>query len=174
MEFEETKLKGAWLVRPAKFPDVSGQVSQTFDAAEFEARGLCGRFVQCNASQNELKGTLRGMHFQVKPAEQAKLIRCTVGAIRDVIVDIRPESPTYLAHFSADLTAESQLQLFVPHGFAHGYQTLEDHTEVSYQTSDYYNPDTLRGIRFDDPRLGITWPLPVSRIVERGRQWPLL
>ncbi len=154
--------------------DDRGFFARTFDRAEFEAAGLSPAVEQCNASFNHRAGTLRGMHYQLAHAPEVKLVRCIRGAIVDTIVDMRPESPTYLQHVSVELTAENRRALYVPAMFAHGYQTLVDGTEVTYQVTGKYTPDAERGRRHDDPALGLTWPLPVSVISAKDAAWPLL
>ena len=154
--------------------DDRGFFARTFDRAEFEAAGLSPAVEQCNLSYNYAAGTLRGMHYQLDWAPEIKLVRCTRGAIVDTIVDMRPESPTYLQHVSVELTAENRRALYVPAMFAHGYQTLVDGTEVTYQVTGKYTPEAERGRRHDDPALGLTWPLPVSVISAKDAAWPLL
>ncbi|HSE97773.1 MAG TPA: dTDP-4-dehydrorhamnose 3,5-epimerase, partial [Blastocatellia bacterium] len=131
-------------------------------------------FVQCNLSFNYRKGTLRGMHYQISPATEAKLVRCTKGAIYDVIIDLRPDSPTYLSHIGVELTGENGRALYVPEMFAHGYQTMSDEAEVMYQVSEFYTPACERGVRHNDPSFGIVWPLPVTDISEKDAAWPLV
>ncbi|HYG82921.1 MAG TPA: dTDP-4-dehydrorhamnose 3,5-epimerase [Pyrinomonadaceae bacterium] len=174
MIFTETKLKGAFVVAPEFIKDERGFFARLWTPEEFEERGLNPRLVQSNISYNRTKGTLRGMHFQVKPHEEAKLVRCTRGSLYDVALDIRPDSPTYLQWEAVELTEENRLMFYVPEGFAHGYQTLEDDTEVFYQMSELYHPESARGLRWDDPKLGIRWPLPVSVISQRDTQFELL
>jgi dTDP-4-dehydrorhamnose 3,5-epimerase len=172
--FTETKLKGAFVVAPEFIEDERGFFARLWTPEEFEERGLNPRLVQSNISYNRRKGTLRGMHFQVKPHEEAKLVRCTRGSLYDVALDLRPDSPTYLQWEAVELTEENRLMFYVPEGFAHGYQTLEDDTEVFYQMSELYHPESARGLRWDDPKLGIRWPLPVSVISQRDTQFELL
>ena len=159
MIFKETELKGAFVIELDPIRDERGFFARTWCRKEFEAHGLNSDLVQCNTSFNKKKGTLRGMHYQVAPHEEAKLIRCTMGAIYDVIIDIRKESKTYKQWFACELTAENRKMLYVPKGFAHGFQTLEDNTEVFYQMSEFYKPEYAKGIRWDDPSIGITWPI---------------
>ena len=154
--------------------DDRGFFARTFDRAEFEAAGLNPAVEQCNASFNHHAGTLRGMHYQLAWAPEVKLVRCVRGAVVDKVVDMRPESPTYLQHVSVELTAENRRALYVPAMFAHGYQTLVDGTEVVYQVTGKYSPDAERGQRHDDPALGLDWPLPVSTISAKDAAWPLL
>ena len=174
MIFTETKLKGVYVIAPELIEDERGFFARLWTPEEFEERGLNPRLVQANISYNHKKGTLRGMHFQVKPHEEAKLVRCTRGSLYDVALDIRPDSPTYLQWEAVELTEENRLMFYVPEGFAHGYQTLEDDTEVFYQMSELYHPESARGLRWDDPKLGIKWPLPVSIISQRDTQFELL
>jgi dTDP-4-dehydrorhamnose 3,5-epimerase len=174
MRFIPTELPGAYIVEPEPLNDERGFFARTVCAREFAAHGLATDFVQCSISVNNRRGTLRGLHYQTPPACEAKLVRCTAGAIVDVIVDIRAESPTYMKHLAVELTARNRRALYVPRMFAHGLQTLEDDTEVMYQISEYYAPDQSTGFRFDDPKLGIRWPLPVTEISPKDRQWPLL
>src|SRR5688500_11400400 len=142
MIFTETDLKGAYIIEPEKLEDERGFFARTWCAREFEEHGLNPRLAQCNISYNHKKGTLRGMHFQAKPYEEAKLVRCTIGAIYDVIIDLRPQSPTYTQWTAVELTADNHRMLYVPEGFAHGFQTLMDQTEVFYQMSNLYNPQS--------------------------------
>ena len=165
MIFRETKLKGAFIIEPERLEDERGLFARTFCEEEFKAHGLNSRVVQCNISFNKKKGTLRGMHYQVAPHEEAKLVRCTRGAIYDVIVDLRPDSPTFKQWVAVELTADNHRMLYIPEGFAHGFQTLEDNTEVFYQMSELYHPESARGVRWDDPVFGIEWPKIHHRIV---------
>ena len=174
MKFAETKLEGVFVIEPELIEDERGFFALSWLPEEFAERGLNPRLAQCNISFNWLKGTLRGMHFQAAPHEEAKSVRCTRGAIFDVVVDLRPGSPTRYRWSAVELTAENRRMLYVPEGFAHGYQTLEDATEVFYQVSETYHPESARGLRWDDPRLDITWPLPVSRISARDAGHSLL
>lgn len=171
MIFTETKLPGAFLIELEEFHDERGFFARSFCMKEFEAHGLKNFTAQCNLSFNHRAGTLRGMHYQVPPAAETKLIRCTRGAIFDVIIDLRPDSPTYLRHFGVELTEENRRALYVPEMFAHGYQALSDGAEVSYQVSEFYTPGYERGIRYDDPAFEIGWPLPVSVISEKDASW---
>lgn len=172
MLFTETDLKGAFLVDLERIEDSRGFFARSWCAREFEERGLNARLVQCNLSRNLTRGTLRGMHYQIAPHEEAKLVRCTMGAIYDAIVDLRPGSPTYLCSFGSVLTAENHRALYVPEGFAHGFLTLTDQSEVSYQMSEYYAPDAARGLRWNDPMISIPWPEPVVVISDRDRSYP--
>lgn len=172
MIFEETELAGAFIIRPQPIEDERGFFARTFCVREFEAHGLEPRLVQCNISFNRRRGTLRGMHLQRAPHEEAKLVRCTAGGIHDVIVDLRPGSPTRLRHTAVDLTAANRTMLYVPGGFAHGFITLEDDTEVFYQMSEFYAPEAAAGFRWNDPAFGIEWPVEVTVISERDRTYP--
>ena len=174
MNIATTPLQGAAVIDLERKEDDRGFFARTFDRKEFADAGLEPLVEQCNLSFNHRAGTLRGMHYQVAPATEAKLVRCTAGAIVDIIVDVRPESPTYLQHFSIELTAHNRRALYVPPMFAHGYQALHDGAEVSYQVSEAYTPGTERGLRHDDPALGLSWPLPVSVISPKDAAWPLL
>jgi dTDP-4-dehydrorhamnose 3,5-epimerase len=174
MNFIPTKLKGAWIIEPQPHKDNRGLFARTFCAEEFWARGLADRFLQCNTSWNAVKGTLRGLHYQLPPSSEVKLVRCTAGALLDVIVDLRPDSPTYLQSIAVELTATNRLALYIPQMFAHGFQTLEDGTEIFYQMSEFYAPKLGRGLRYDDPKLGINWPSSVASISEQDLTWPLL
>jgi dTDP-4-dehydrorhamnose 3,5-epimerase len=174
MRFVETKLPGAFLIEPEPFQDERGLFARTFCALEFSRQGLTTQFVQCSTSFSRLRGTLRGLHYQLQPATEVKLIRCTAGAIQGVVVDLRPESATYAEHITVELSAENRRALYIPEMFANGYQTLADSAEVFYQISEYYAPDHAAGVRYDDPKLGIRWPLPISTISEKDRTWPLL
>lgn len=173
MNFKETKLSGAFIVEARLLEDERGFFARSWSRGEFEERGLDARLVECNISFNRRRGTLRGMHFQAAPHAQAKLVRCTMGAIHDVIVDLRPESPTFRQWVGLELSAENRRMLFVPEGLAHGFQTMEDDSEVFYQMSDHYAPETGRGVRWDDPAFAIEWPEVSERIMnERDRQYP--
>ena len=174
MKFTETKLKGAFIIELEERSDSRGFFARTFCAREFEEHGLKPAVVQCNMSYNHKKGTMRGMHYQVEPAMEAKLVRCTRGAVYDVIVDMRPDSPTYLEHIGVELTADNRVALYVPEMFAHGYLTLVDGAEVFYQVSEFYTPGTERGLRYDDPALGIDWPVPIEVISEKDAAWALM
>lgn len=172
MTFTETPLKGAFIIEPERFEDERGFFTRTWSEREFAERGLDARLVEVNVSFNRRKGTLRGMHYQAAPHGQTKLIRCTMGAISDVIVDLRPESPTFKRWAGVELTERNRLMLYVPAEFAHGFQTLEDDTEVLYQMSAPYVPETARGVRWDDPAFAIHWPATPAVISERDRGYP--
>ncbi len=174
MIFTETNLKDAIIIDLEEKSDNRGFFARTFCAREFEARGLKPTVAQCNVSFNYKKGTVRGMHYQVSPAAETKLIRCTQGAIYDVIIDMRPESPTFLSHFGVELTAENHRALYIPEMFAHGYQTLTDEAEVVYQVGEFYTPGYERGLRYDDPFFNIQWPVEVTVISEKDLNWPLM
>jgi dTDP-4-dehydrorhamnose 3,5-epimerase len=170
--FTETRLANAFVIDPEPYADERGLFARTFCAREFAEHGLDTTPVQCNVSLNRGRGTMRGMHWQAAPHEEAKLVRCTHGAIHDVIVDLRPDSATFGEHVGVELTAGNRRMLYVPEGFAHGFLTLEDDTEVFYQMSAFYEPDAARGLRYDDPALGIRWPAEVRVVSERDRSWP--
>ena len=172
MIFQETKLNGSYIVDIERREDDRGFFARSWCRREFEAHGLNPHIVQCNISFNARKGTLRGMHYQVRPFEEAKLVRCSMGSLCDVIVDLRPDSPTFKNHLSVVLTAENRTMLYVPEGFAHGFLTLEDDTEVHYQMSEFHAPDHARGFRWNDPAFGICWPADVKVISERDRNYP--
>lgn len=172
MIFVETKLKGAYIIEPEKREDERGFFARSWCEKEFAEHGLNPHTVQCNISFNRKKGTLRGMHYQIEPCAEAKLVRCTQGAIYDVIIDLRPESPTFKQNIAEVLTAKNHKMLYVPEGFAHGFQALEDHTEVFYQMSGFYEPQFARGVRWNDPAFGIKWPIGEPIILERDRTYP--
>jgi dTDP-4-dehydrorhamnose 3,5-epimerase len=174
MRFTPTKLAGAYIIEPQPHADSRGLFARTFCANEFRAQGLVDVFVQCNTSWNVSKGTLRGLHFQLSPSSEVKLVRCTAGALWDVIVDLRPQSATYLQYVAVELTAGNRSALYIPEMFAHGFQTLEEGTEVFYQMSQFYAPKLARGIRYDEPKIGIKWPLPVTSISDLDLNWTLL
>jgi len=172
MIFRETPLKGAYLIELEKREDERGFFARSWCETEFKDHGLNARIAQCNVSLNLKKGTLRGMHYQIKPFEESKLVRCTRGALYDVIIDVRRESPTYREHLGVELTPDNGLMLYVPEGFAHGFLTLKDETEVFYQISEFYAPDSARGVRWDDPAFHIPWPAEVKVISDRDRSYP--
>ncbi len=159
MVFKETKLKGAFVIELERLDDERGFFARSYCKREFEKNGLNMNIVQCNVSYNKKRGTLRGMHYQVHPHEEAKLVSCIRGAIYDVIVDLRPNSPTYCQWFVVELNAENYKMLYVPKGFAHGFQILEDNSVVFYQMSEFYHPECARGMRWDDPLFRIEWPI---------------
>ena len=174
MIFTETKLRGAYVIEPETLNDERGFFARTWSAEEFLRQRLNVTLVQCNTSWNKRKGTLRGMHYQIAPHEETKLVRCTAGAVYDVIVDLRPDSPTWGQWFGTELTRQNLRMLYIPEGFAHGFQTLADDTDVFYQMSTYYHPDSARGVRWNDPAIAIDWPLDVSVISPRDEMLPLI
>ena len=171
MKFTETPLPGAFIIDLEPHQDERGFFARTFCVQEFAEHGLDPIVVQCNLSSNSKAGTLRGMHFQQPPVGEAKLVRCVRGAIHDVVVDLRPQSSTYRGQFAVELSMENRRALFVPALFAHGFQTLTDHTEVEYQMSQGYVAEATRGFRYDDPAFAICWPLPISVISPRDLAW---
>jgi dTDP-4-dehydrorhamnose 3,5-epimerase len=172
MKFLETSLKGVFEIDLEPQSDERGFFARTWCQKEFEAHGLSSALVQCSISYNARKGTLRGLHYQAHPYQESKLVRCTKGAIHDVVVDLRPESPTFKQWITAVLTATNRNMLYVPAGCGHGFLTLEDETEVFYQMSEFYNPQSSRGVRWDDPAFQIVWPGEVTVISERDRNYP--
>ena len=172
MHFEETNLCGAWLIDLAPTRDHRGFFARTFCVQAYADHGLTTGFVQHSISQSVARGTLRGMHFQRPPRSEVKVVRCLKGAIWDVIIDLRADSATYRRWQGFELTADNQRQLYVPEGFAHGFQTLCDDTRVSYLISAFYAPLAASGVRYDDPAFAIDWPLPVSEISEKDSTWP--
>jgi dTDP-4-dehydrorhamnose 3,5-epimerase len=174
MIITSTAIDGPAVIDLDRRSDDRGFFARTFCVTEFGDKGLATEVEQCNLSFNHRAGTLRGMHFQVAPHPEAKLVRCIAGAVLDVIVDVRPGSPTWLQHVAVELSAENRRALYVPPYFAHGYQTLVDGAEVMYQVSGSYVPAAERGLCWDDPSLGLTWPLPVSVISGKDASWPLL
>jgi dTDP-4-dehydrorhamnose 3,5-epimerase len=174
MIFTETELPGAFIIDLDRREDSRGFFARAFCQHEFAEHGLEPIIAQANVAFNNRKGTMRGMHFQFPPAAETKLVRCTRGAILDSIVDLRPESPTYLEHVSVELTADNHRAIYVPGRFAHGYQVLEDSTETSYQVGEFYTPGVEGGLMYDDPALGLTWPFPVTEISDKDRDWQLL
>lgn len=174
MIFKATELPGAYIIDPEPFVDERGFFARMWSQEEFAARGLNSKLVQCNTSLNKLKGTLRGMHYQIRPHEEVKLVRCTAGTIYDVMVDLRQDSPTHGRWTGVELSARNRRMVYIPEGFAHGFQTLEDETEVFYQVSEYYHQESARGVRWDDPAFGIDWPLATSVISERDRSHPFI
>ncbi|HEV2953343.1 MAG TPA: dTDP-4-dehydrorhamnose 3,5-epimerase [Candidatus Dormibacteraeota bacterium] len=174
MSFRPVPLKGAALVEMHPFEDERGFFARAWCAEEFEAAGLNPALVQINLSHNRLRGTLRGMHFQSEPHAEAKLVRCTRGAIFDVMVDMRPDSATYLAWFGVELTAENGLSAYLPEGFAHGFQSLVDDSDLVYHVSHAHHPESEGGLRWNDPKLGIQWPISNPILSPRDRNHPLL
>ena len=171
MKFIETKLPGAYLVEIAPINDERGFFARSWSRPDFEKLGLNANLAQANVAWNVEKGTLRGMHFQAAPHAETKLVRCTRGAVYDVIVDLRPNSPTHKHSFGAELTADNYKMLYIPEGFGHGYQTLTDGAELTYFTTALYAPSAAGGVRYNDPAFGIEWPLAVTRISEKDAQW---
>jgi len=174
MRMTETKLKGSYIIEPEIKRDDRGFFARTFDKKKFDESGLNSQLLQCNISFNEIKGTIRGIHYQESPHQEIKLVRCTKGKIFDVIVDLRLDSKTYWDWFGIELSAENYKMLYVPKGFAHGFQTLENNSEVFYQMTDCYMPKFARGIRWDDKKIGIKWPLPLTRISEKDLSFKIL
>ena len=174
MLFTETYLKGAYIIDLAPSSDERGFFGRSWCQREFEKQGLNPRLVQCNISFNKQRGTLRGMHYQVDPFEEAKLVRCTLGAIYDVIIDLRPHSATFKQWLSFELTEKNHRSLYVPEGFAHGFQTLSNNSEVFYQMSEFFHPEAARGLRWNDPAIGIEWPMEVLAISEKDKNYPNL
>ena len=172
MIFAETKIKGVFVIEPELIEDERGFFACSWARNEFEQRNLNPQLVQCNISFNRKRGTLRGMHYQEEPYQETKLVRCTRGAILDVAVDLRVGSPTRHQWVSVELTSENRYMFYIPEGFAHGYQTLVDDTEIFYQMSEYYHPESARGLRWNDPVLSIEWPLTPSIIADRDANYP--
>ena len=174
MRFIETPLPGAWVIEPERIADERGWFARTFDAEEFRARGLNPAVMQCNASFNARRDTLRGMHYQAEPNGESKLVRCVRGTVFDVAVDLRPDSPTYRDWHGVELSAENRLAYYIPAGLAHGFQTLTENSEVLYQMGNPYVPDAARGVRWDDPAFGIQWPEPAGArtVSERDAGYP--
>jgi dTDP-4-dehydrorhamnose 3,5-epimerase len=171
--FEETALPGAFIVKIEPHGDVRGYFSRTWCAREFAAHGLPAGFVQASLSHNHKRGTVRGMHTQLPPSQEGKLVQCTRGAIHDVIIDLRPDSPAYLRHVGVDLTADAHNALYIPPGMLHGFQTLEDDSEVFYQMTDFYAPELGFGARWNDPVFGIRWPITTGLVMaERDATYP--
>jgi len=173
MKFTETKIPGVYVVEIERLEDVRGFFARTWDEKEATERGLEGRMVQCSTGFNREAGTLRGMHFQTSPHAEAKVVRCTRGAIYDVVLDLRPDSPMYTKWITYELTGDNHREMYIPKGCAHGYQTLSDSTEVLYMMSEYFHPDASSGVRYDDPAFNIGWPETATRVIsERDRNWP--
>lgn len=173
MIFTETKLQGAYIIDIERREDERGFFGRSYCQNEFAGHGLKTAVAQCNISFNARTGTLRGMHFQLPPRAEAKLVRCTRGRIHDVIIDLRPESATYCAWTAVELSADNYRMLYIPEGFAHGFQTLDDNSEVFYQMFEFYSPEHGRGVRWDDPVFGIVWPLSDPLMSEKDRSYPL-
>lgn len=174
MRFSETRLKGAFTIELDRFDDHRGSFLRGWCQREMDAHGLRSDFVQSNISLNPKRGTLRGMHWQIPPHGEIKLVRCVKGAVLDVIVDIREGSPTRLQWIGVELTGENFRSLYIPEGFAHGFQTLTDDVEVTYQVTRYYEASSARGLRYDDPMIGIDWPSKVTAISDADASWPEL
>jgi dTDP-4-dehydrorhamnose 3,5-epimerase len=174
MKFTPLPLAGAFVIDIEKHADSRGHFARTYCSREFQSHNIASEFVQCNISFNAVRGILRGLHYQSPPCTESKLVRCERGAIYDVIVDLRPDSQTYKKYFGLELTSDNCRSLYIPEGFAHGFQTLEDATEVFYQMSTCYSPEHSSGIRHDDPEIGVTWPLDVTDISDRDLHLPLL
>ncbi len=172
MLFHETRLPGVFEIRLEALPDDRGFFARTWCQMEFEAHGLNPRLAQCSISFNARRGTLRGLHLQVPPYAEAKLVRCTKGAIYDVVVDLRPQSPTYLQWIGVTLTATNRAMVYIPEGCAHGFLTLEEQSEVLYQMSEFYHPESARGVRWNDPAFRVAWPFAPEIISERDRAYP--
>jgi len=172
MIFRETGLPGSFVIEPECLQDERGFFARVWCSEEFDKHGLAKEMVQASVSFNKKKGTLRGMHYSVPPARETKLVRCTLGAITDVIIDLRPKSDTFLKHIMVNLSADNLKALYIPPGFAHGFQTLKDNSEVFYMMNDSYKPDCGRGVRWDDPAFGIKWPEDERTIIERDNNYP--
>ncbi|MEW5802912.1 MAG: dTDP-4-dehydrorhamnose 3,5-epimerase [bacterium] len=172
MKFTETRLKGAYSIEVEPIYDERGFFGRYWCRKEFEKQGIDFTIVQCNISYNKKKGTLRGMHYQAAPHEEAKLVSCIRGAIYDVMIDLRPDSPTYGQWHAGELCAENHKMFYIPKGFAHGFQALEDKTEIFYQMSEFYYPECAYGVRWDDPIFGIEWPLKNVTLSDRDKSYP--
>ena len=172
MIFTETVLKGAFIVDILSLEDERGFFGRSWCMDEFKEHGLNNQLTQCNISFNKKRGTLRGFHFQVAPYEEAKLVRCTMGEIYDVIIDLRPASPTFTNWIAMELTAENRRALYIPEGFAHGFQTLTDNAEVFYQMSEKHHPNAARGLRWNDPAFNVSWPINTMVISEKDNNYP--
>lgn len=172
MRFVATRIPGLYVIELEPVCDERGSFTRSWCRREFEEQGLQSDFVQCNRSYNARRGTLRGMHYQAAPHQEAKVVSVIRGTIHDVVIDLRPDSGTFCKHFAIDLKATNPQSLYIPEGCAHGFLTLEDETEVSYQMSDYYVPDAACGVRWNDPAFGINWPIAVSSISKRDASYP--
>ncbi len=172
MRFTETEIRGAFILDAEQIADERGFFARTWARDEFEAHGLNPDLAQCNLSYNHRAGTVRGMHWQAAPHAETKLVRCTQGGLYDVVVDLRPDSPTYLRWVGVELTAENRRALYIPEGCGHGFQTLEDATEVLYMITEYYTPAAARGMRWNDPAINVAWPLDMTVISERDAHYP--
>jgi dTDP-4-dehydrorhamnose 3,5-epimerase len=174
MIFRETAIAGAFVIALEPHADARGHFVRTWCRRELEEHGLVAEVVQCNAAVSRSRGTLRGIHYQMAPFEEAKVVRCTRGAAFDVVVDLRPGSPTYLRWVGTELGERNGLMVYVPEGCGHGYLTLADATEIAYQTSAFYSAEHERGVHYADPAIGIRWPIPVEVVSERDLRWPFL
>lgn len=174
MIFTETRLKGAFIIEPQRVEDERGFFARSFCKKEFEEHGLNPCIVQCNISYNKNKATLRGMHYQVAPHAEDKVVSCPRGSIYDVIIDLRPDSVTYCEWLAVELSSENYTMLYIPKGYAHGFQTLEYNTAILYQMSEFYHPDSARGVRWDDPAFGIEWPITPPVISHRDRSYEFI
>ena len=172
MEFIKTPLEGAYLINLEKYEDERGFFARVFCESEFQEMGLSSEFIQVNNSLTGSKGTIRGMHYQLEPSAEVKIVRCIRGSLYDAIIDLRPDSSSFCKWFGSELSAENRLMMYVPKGFAHGFLTLEDNTETFYFASNSYSPDLERGIRFDDPYFGIEWPIPVTESSQKDKSCP--
>lgn len=172
MKFYETPLKGAYIIELDMIHDERGFFARTWCNKEIEEHSLIPCVAQCSISYNEKKGTLRGMHFQAAPYEEVKIVRCTKGAIYDVIIDLRPKSCSFMRWYAVELRSDNYKEIYIPKGFAHGFQTLEDNTEVYYQISEFYHPECSRGLRWDDENINIVWPEEENRIIsKKDKEW---
>jgi len=173
MIFTETKLNGVFIIDIEPISDERGFFARTFCKKEFLQRGLDSEFVQCSISYNKKRGTLRGMHYQISPYDETKIVSCIKGSIYDVVLDLRPSSDTFRQWVAVDLNDRNHRFLYIPKGCAHGFQTMEDDTEVYYQISEFYHPESARGLRWDDPAFGIEWPIQVANVSARDLTFPL-
>jgi len=174
MKYCETEIKGAYIIEPEKKEDERGFFARSWDIKEFEEKNLNPKLVQCSISYNHTKGTLRGLHYQIKPYQEIKYVRCTRGKVFEVLVDLRPNSHTFKKWISVELSAQNYRMIYAPEGCALGFQTLENETELFYQMSEFYSPGYERGLRYDDPILDIKWPLAISIISKRDLSFPYL
>lgn len=172
MKFTELDIAGVYLITLEPYRDERGFFARAWCRHEFEEHGLAPHVAQVNVSYNKHAGTLRGMHYQMPPYGETKLVRCTRGAIYDVVIDMRPDSPSFRSWVGAELTADNRQMLYVPENFAHGFITLTDNTEITYQVSQFYTPEAERGVRYDDPAFGIEWPVPIRVVSEKDKNWP--
>lgn len=172
MTFEETAIPGVWILELDRREDARGFFARTFCEHEFADRGLVTRFVQCNLSSNAKRGTLRGMHFQHEPKPEVKLVRCVQGSVYDVVIDLRPSSPTYCRWIGVELSATNARALYIPAGIAHGFQTLEDRTELYYHMGEFYEPSLASGVRWNDPAFGVAWPVADPILSEKDAAYP--